>query len=211
MFFPRLFSTRLIWRFLLPALSVSLLAGLVLTALAGFMQAGRSQERTGLHIGQKLAILEPLLLAAEDSGDPQMLARLLESFSAIRGIACVDYRAGQQQLAGWPVSGCSGAGHISQTLRLELGPAGDRRQLLFGINTRYERQGLLLQMLGFAGLILAALLVIGLAFILFFRRLVERPLLTLAEVFQQSEPGAPAQAVIDRQDAIGQLAICRAR
>jgi HAMP domain-containing protein len=92
-------------------------------------------------------------------------------------------------------------------LQLELGPPAGRRQLIFGINTRYEREGLLLQMLGFAGLILAALLVIGLIFILFFRRLVERPLLTLTEAFQQSEPGAPAQAVIDRQDEIGQLAV----
>ena len=207
MFFVRLFSTRLIWRFLLPALSLSLLAGLALTALAGFIQANRSQDQTGLHIGQKLAILEPLLLAAEESGDTQTLTRLLHSFSAIPGIACVDYRAGQAVLTSWPVSGCSRAGHIIQSLSLALGPPAGNRQLLIGINTRYEREGLLLQMLGFAGLILAALIVIGLIFILFFRRLVERPLLTLAEAFQQSEPGAPAQAVIDRQDEIGQLAV----
>ncbi len=98
MFFVKLFSTRLIWPFLLPALSLSLLAGLLVTALAGFFKAGRSQDQIGLQLGQKLAILEPLLLAAEETGDTQTLTQLLQSFSAISGIACVDYRAGQTML-----------------------------------------------------------------------------------------------------------------
>lgn len=199
-------SSRLIWRFLIPSLTIAIIGSSLLTLLFIFFQTDRRQDRVDTKIGEQAAILAPLLDEAARTNDRPRLTQLLQSFSLISGVACAEISLSGGAGHVWPDSGCAALDGLDRKIILPLQDSASTHQLTFGLDNDFRGKALFWQTVGFAGLIAAALCNISIAFIVFFRRFIAQPLRDLEIAFQSSKPGAPAPAIIHRKDEIGRLA-----
>ena len=191
-------------------LAVCVAAALVCAAVATVVFHGYRdaiiQNRLMAEIGGQANALAPLTVQTIAQNDVAATSGILQAFSGLSYVTCVDLLLDNQQLAAWPMPGCDLLGVVGTDRTVQV-PFGDGPPLTFKV--RVDDAHLYVPIWRdttiFAACSMLMALIIFLTLTFSFRRQVLMPLEGLKNAMLESTPRDPVRAKLYQRDEIGDI------
>ena len=200
------FKAGLFVRLLAVCILVAFICGALVTVAFHSYRSTLTQNRLGAELTAQADALAPLAAETLAAGDLEATQQILQSYTGLQYVTCVDLIRGGFKQASWPDGGCDASG-LPGDDRLVAAHVGGELPLIF--RTRVHEELLLApvrnETILVAAFMLLLSLIIFLVLALSFRGMVLAPLEGLRRAMQESTPRNPVRAKLIQDDEIGAI------